>query len=263
MQLLNSSVTFTANVTAPNPTPTGTVTFFSDGTAIGTIPMTTDGAIVSLALSGSAAYATTALTTGTHQITATYSGDPGFMPSTSLPVGNIVADFTNNTKGETTQKVMPGAATTFTFVLTPVGSSTFLNDTTLTITGLPTGTTYTFSPAVITAGSGATTVTLSLTTSNSLRAANHAPQAPGSHDGVPISLAVLGIFGLGAIRKYRKQMPRLMLAVLLVLSSLLPLAAMSGCAGGYFGFDPTNYNILVTGTEGQIQHTATTTLVVQ
>jgi hypothetical protein len=74
---------------------------------------------------------------------------------------------------------------------------------------------------------------------------------------------VLGLAGLGAIRRYRKQMPRLLLAVLLVLTSLLPLAAMSGCAGGYFALDPTNYTIQVTGTEGPVQHTATTTLVVQ
>jgi hypothetical protein len=116
---------------------------------------------------------------------------------------------------------------------------------------------------VIAAGSGATTVTLSLTTSKTLHAANHVPVAPGSNGGVPVSLAILGLAGLGAIRKYRKQMPRLMMVALLMLASLLPIAAMTGCAGGYFGFDPTTFTLNVTGTEGPIQHTATTTLVVQ
>jgi hypothetical protein len=51
--------------------------------------------------------------------------------------------------------------------------------------------------------------------------------------------------------------------VLLSLASLLPIAAMTGCAGGYFALDPNTYSIQVTGTEGPIQHTATTTLVVQ
>jgi hypothetical protein len=264
IELVNSSVTFTANVTAPNPTPTGTVTFFDNGTAIGTTQMSTNGgAIVSLALSGSATYTTSLLTTGTHTITATYSGDSAFMPSSSLPAVNIVADFTNNTKGETMQKMFPGGSTMYTFVLTPVGSDKFLSDTTVTVSGLPEGTTYSFSPAVISAGSSATTVTLTVTTSKSLKAANHTPAAPGSSNDVPISLAAIGLAGLGAIRRYRKQMPRLMLAVLLVLASLLPLAAMSGCAGGYFALNPTNYTIQVTGTEGPIQHTATTTLVVQ
>jgi hypothetical protein len=273
MQLVSSMVTFTANVTAPTPTPTGMITFYDGSTALGTAPMSTDGtAVVSLALSGSAAFATSSLTSGSHQITASYSGDTGFMPSTSAPVANIVADFTNVATGATEQKMFPGGTTSYTFVLTPVGASTFLNDTTLTIAGLPTGTTYTFSPAVIKAGSGPTTVTLSLTTSSTLKAANHAPAAPGSavpgsdggsHGGVPASLAILGLAGMGAVRRYRKQMPRLMMMVLLTLASLLPIAAMTGCAGGYFALDPNTYSIQVTGTEGPIQHTATTTLVVQ
>jgi hypothetical protein len=38
---------------------------------------------------------------------------------------------------------------------------------------------------------------------------------------------------------------------------------MTGCAGGYFTLNPTTYTIQVTGTEGPIQHTASTTLIVQ
>ncbi len=264
MQLLNSTVTFTANVTAPNPTPTGTVTFFDGTTAIGSAPLSTDGtAVVSLALSGSAAYATSSLTAGAHQITASYSGDTGFMPSASAPVANVVADFTNAATGTTTQKMFPGGTTSYTFLLTPVGADKFLSDTSVTIAGLPEGTTYSFSPAVIKAGSGATTVTLTLTTSKTLKAENHAPPAAGSGGGVTTTLAMLGLLGMGAIRRYRKQMPRLMLLVLVSLASLLPIAAMTGCAGGYFALDPNTYTLNVTGIEGSIQHTATTTLVVQ
>ena len=58
-------------------------------------------------------------------------------------------------------------------------------------------------------------------------------------------------------------MPRLMMLLLLSIASLLPIAALSGCAGGYFTLTPTTYNLNVTGTEGTIQHTATTTLIVQ
>ncbi len=43
IQLLHTMVTFTANVTAPSPTPTGMVTFFDGGTAIGTSALNTNG----------------------------------------------------------------------------------------------------------------------------------------------------------------------------------------------------------------------------
>ena len=264
MQLLNSTVTFIASVSAPIPTPTGMITFYDGTTVIGTAPMSTNGsAVVSFETSGNAAYTTSSLSPGAHQITASYSGDTGFMPSTSAPVANIVADFTNAATGTVTQKMFPGGSTSYTFVLTPVGSTTFLSDTSVTIEGLPEGTTYSFSPAVIKAGSGATTVTLTLTTSKTLKAESGAPEAPGSSHGVPITLAILGLAGMGAIRRHRKQMPRLMMLVLLSIASLLPIAAMTGCAGGYFALDPNTYTLKVTGTEGPIQHTATTTLVVQ
>ena len=265
VQLFNSMVTFTAKVTTPSPTPTGTGIFYDGSTAIGTASLSTNGtAVVSFSNNGDAAYSTATLAAGTHTITAAYSGDTSFMSSTSAPLTNIVADFTNKATGTTTRNMFPGDTASYTFVLTPVGSSTFLTSTTLDIDGLPKGTTYTFSPAVIPAGAGPTTVTLTLTTSASLTAENHAPAAPGStHPGLPIALSMLGLAGIGAIRRRKKQLPRLMMLALLAVASLLPIAALTGCAGGYFALTPTNYNIQVTGTEGPIQHTATTTLIVQ
>ena len=265
VELLNSMVTFTAKVTTAAPTPTGTVVFYDGATAIGTAPLSTNGtAVVTLSNNGDASYSTTTLAAGSHTITAAYSGDASFMDSTSAPLTNIVADFTNKATGTTTQNLFPGDSTSYTFVLSPVGSSTFLSDTKLDIDGLPKGTTYTFSPAVIAAGSGPTTVTLKLTTSNALSAENHAPAAPGSfRPGLPIALSMLGLVGIGAIRRRRKQLPRLMMLALLAIASLLPIAAITGCAGGYFTLTPTHYSLDVTGTEGSIQHTASTTLIVQ
>jgi hypothetical protein len=51
--------------------------------------------------------------------------------------------------------------------------------------------------------------------------------------------------------------------LLLALGSILPIAALSGCAGGYFTLNPTTYTLTVNGTEGAIQHAATATLIVQ
>ena len=132
------------------------------------------------------------------------------------------------------------------------------------IDGLPKGTTFTFSPATIAAGSGTTTVTLSVTTSNTLSSANRVPAGtPTPRRGAPIALGLLGLIGLGAARKHGRKMPRMLMVLLLFLGTLLPVAALSGCAGGYFTLTPTTYSVTATGTEGTIQHSATTTLVVQ
>jgi hypothetical protein len=264
-QLLHTGVTFTANVTAPSPNATGTVTFMDGTTILGTAPLSANGGVtVSLTTNANAAYATTALLTGPHQIVAVYSGDSTFAPSTSAPAANMVEDFTNTNTGAASQNVFPGATTTYTFTLAPVSATTFLNDVTVAVDGLPTGSTYTFTPSTITAGSGSTQVVLSVTTSSSLSARNHVPQnGPSPRNELPITVAMLGLVGLGAARKLRHKIPRTLMLLLLMVGSLLPIAALSGCAGGYFALNPTTYSLTVNGTEGPVQHAASATLIVQ
>jgi hypothetical protein len=264
-QLLHTGVTFTANVTAPSPNATGTVTFMDGTTILGTAALSANGTtVVTLTTNANAAYATSNLVTGQHQITAVYSGDSNFAPSTSAPATNVVEDFTNTNSGAASQNMFPGAATTYTFTLAPVGATTFLNDVTVSVAGLPPGSTYTFSPATITAGSGSTQITLSVQTSATLSAQNHLPQTPAApHTQLPIALGIIGLAGLGATRKLRHKIPRTLMLLLLTLGSLLPIAALSGCAGGYFTLNPTTYSLTVTGVEGPVQHAATATLIVQ
>ena len=76
-----STVVLTATVTAVAPgvgTPSGTVQFRIDGSAV--------GAPVVLNASGQAAYSTSTLTTGRHTVSVVYSGSAGFNASTS---GNL------------------------------------------------------------------------------------------------------------------------------------------------------------------------------
>ena len=266
-ELLGTTVTFTANVTSTYPaTLTGTVTFMDGTTVIGSAPMTTNGGVtVTFAASGNAAFATNTLAAGAHQISAVYSGDTNFAASSAAPVTNTVEDFTNTNSGAASQNVFPGDSTSYTFTLAPVGAKTFLDDVSLTITGLPTGSTYTFSPATVAAGGGSATVTLTVKTSSTLSAQNRAPRGGSESNGRgTIALGMLGLAGLEAIRRRRRQMPRMLLMVLLAAASLLPIAAMSGCAGGgYFALTPTTYSITVTGSESSIQHAATASLIVQ
>ena len=75
------SVTFTATVTGPNATPTGTITFLDGATTIGTGNL--DG-------TGKATMATSALVVGNHPITVHYGGDSNFGAVTSAPITQTV-----------------------------------------------------------------------------------------------------------------------------------------------------------------------------
>jgi hypothetical protein len=78
------AVTFTATVAAAAPgsgTPTGTVTFKDGSTTLGTATLS----------GGAATLTTSALAAGSHPITATYSGDANFAPSTSATLTQVVS----------------------------------------------------------------------------------------------------------------------------------------------------------------------------
>ena len=84
------SVTFTATVAAAAPgsgTPTGTVVFYDDSTALGPATLT----------NGTAILTTAALVAGSYSITAQYGGDANFTGSTSAAVTQVV-----NQDGSTT-----------------------------------------------------------------------------------------------------------------------------------------------------------------
>jgi hypothetical protein len=80
------SLTFTANVAAVAPgagTPTGSVQFEIDGADFGTAVELVNGSAMSAAID--------TLGAGTHSITAVYSGDPVFVPSTAATLSQAVA----------------------------------------------------------------------------------------------------------------------------------------------------------------------------
>ncbi|HEV2186879.1 MAG TPA: Ig-like domain repeat protein, partial [Stellaceae bacterium] len=125
-------VTFTATVSPVAPgsgTPTGTVTFFTDG-----FPN-----IVSVNGSGQATLTTSNFGVGSHFVYAIYSGDGNFNSSTvNLPGNNQVVnqDATTTAVGASPNPSTPGQAVTFTATVTanapgagtPTGSVTFVFD---------------------------------------------------------------------------------------------------------------------------------------
>ena len=216
--------TFTATVAASmvsRPSPSGTVSFY-DGTTL----------LASVALSGgSAAYATSALTTGSHSITAAYSGDANFNPNTSstttqVTVAALTPAFTLTT-GSPTLSLTQGQTGVATLTLT--ANAAFSGVVALTCSGSPANASCSVNPASVTlAPGGSSTATLVITTTTS-KAALEGPASPwqkSSGTGSPLSLSLAAV-GLFAGWKWRKRWPMLISLLVLGISGL----AISACGG--------------------------------
>ncbi len=241
-----NAVTMTATVTAEA---TGTVTFFDDATALGTAPI--GGTTATLVIG-----TLSPLTPGAHNITAHYNGDTNHAPVTSFAVSLIVtptvtADFALANKTPP-QIIPPGAAASFTIAVTSV-NATFTNTVTLTASGLPPGSSYTFTPASVTPGASGASSTLTISVPKQSVALHR-------HSQTPLVLALL-LVPFAALRRRRKAPARLALWLLLALSSF---GAVTGCgSGGYFNQPERSYVITVTGTSGDLVHNTTATLTVE
>jgi hypothetical protein len=151
---LGQTVTFTATVTAVAPatgTPTGTVTFRDGSNTLATGTLS----------AGRATFSTSALTVGSHSITAVYSGDSIFSGSTSAALAQTVNTAASSTAVVSSQNpTVFGQTVTFTATVTPVapatgtptGSVTFRNGTTTIGTGTLSGGVATFSTSSLAIG---------------------------------------------------------------------------------------------------------------
>ncbi len=155
---LGQSVMFSVNVTGGGPTPTGTVQFYdgdpsSGGQPIGT-PQTLDG-------SGQASVSTGALSVGTHQIYASYSGDGTYFSDTDLLTGGqvVTPDVTTTSVSSAQPSTTYGDQAIFTALVsaafggTPTGTVEFFDG----MTDIGTGTLNSIGVATF------TTTTLSAT----------------------------------------------------------------------------------------------------
>jgi hypothetical protein len=226
--------------------PTGTVTFFDNGTALRSEPVT-----------AGVAQLTTLLPVGaTSAITATYSGDGNFLGSASSNSAGVVVapqDFTFTATGTSSFTAAPGAVATYNFGLTPLSGS-YAGPVTFTVTGLPAGAMASFTPSSVAASGGAQTVTMSVQTAVAVAHSNGYPLGRG----VVLALLLLPFVRMRSVREKLKV--RLLLMVLLLAGMTV---AMSGCgsSNGFLLQSPQTYTL--TATSGPVQHSQTTTLIVQ
>lgn len=260
--VVGASVVLTATVTGGSGAnaPTGTVTFIDGTTALGT---------GTLNASGIATYSTSALTAGSHGITANYGGDTNNAASVSSSVPVSVwpgpPDFTL-ALSSASGTFKAGSPITVTITLTSVNG--FNASSTLSCGSLPKNTKCVFSSSSLTPGSsGTATSTLTIDTDVSTTSSVVDPgvnNSPHPRSGRPLELAgTAGLLMLLPLIVGRsRKMHRLLLAVCgFACLGLLTTMGVSGCGGG-----PTTpkgtYSVQVTAVAGSTTHTATYSLTV-
>jgi hypothetical protein len=256
------------------PYPTGSTSFYvavGDGTALGSAQL---NATVAGSVAGTFVYspaAGTTPTTGIDTLSVTFTpNDATDYTTATATVALTVESFSVALSGVPTQTVTDGGTATIDLSVSPVGSTTLPAAVTLTVTGLPANTTYTFTPTEVAAGSPATKVTLVIETTNSQTSNSQSarntepPSYPTRHR--PFPLVPLGFaFAAGGIfcgfRRFKALRLGFAMVALVGISTVL-----GGCSGGVgttSATAPGTYVITVTATSGTQHESTTFTLVVQ
>ncbi len=237
------SVTVTAHIVSlANSAPSGSV-LFSDGA----IPLST----VTVA-AGAASFSTSSLAPGvTHSLTAVYSGDANFLTSSSTAATVTVAPLSFTLISISGNAgVVPGGTAAYHMMLTPGSGAAFPDPVTLSATGLPPGSTVTFQPATIPAGSGPTAFTMMIQTGNP-QAMRSGRLSGGSLAPMALEFLLLPMAGIKPIRRRLRKMPGLLMMLAAAALSLGAMACLSSCGsnGGFFNQAAQSYDVVVTATD--------------
>lgn len=232
--------------------PTGTVAFSVDGGSAAT---------ATLSGTGVAALSTSSLTVGAHSISATYSGDANYAAASSSQLSILVgADFSIS-GGNSWVTTQSGSTANFNIALSPSdGVTVFPSPITLSVSGLPSGATYSFSPASIAAGSGPVTVVLAVQLPQA--SASLQPETRRGPRSMPLGLALLLLPFAARARKMGKRLGSLM--TILFMACLATAIGLSGCSSVN---GQTTYDVTVTanetGSAGTLSHSTYVTLTVK
>ena len=249
--------------------PTGSITLL-DGAA----PLS----IQPLSAASSAVYTTTTLALGSHALSAVYSGDTNFLPSTSavatVAVG-AASDFTLTPTNSTAQSVPSGSSATFTFSVQTQGAP-LSSPIALAVVGAPLGATASINPSYLPPGGAVTTFTLSVLTPKAEILRPPRPFAPQS----PIPAPLFAVLLFPAIAFARRSRPKCQIGTraprrspvviaVTAASCILPLVFATGCGNRVNtapeSIDATTYTLTVTATAtspagAALQHSVNVTL---
>ncbi len=230
--------------------PTGTVQFVDGGTLVAT------GTVVN----GSAAGVYSAPTSGVHNLGAIYSGDSNFLSSASpvqVTSTDAIPDFALTLSGASGGTAITGAALTYN-LLVSAQPAPFTGGVTLSVSGLPTGATASFSPVQVVPGAGSVPVIMTVQLPAVL-----ASVSPYRQPVVRCGLVLL-VMGISGVRLRR---PRSTAFLALCCVSLTGCGARTvGEAAG--GLTSKTYALQITGTSTNlvgsvVTHSLQATLIVQ
>jgi hypothetical protein len=246
---ISNPVTFTAAIPSFGVAPTGTVNFLDGTTPLGSAAVS----------AGSATFTTSALTLGTHSITAVYSGDSSYTPATSGALSETLQDFTVALTGNRavtgTATVSIGGVASYPLVISPVGGATLPAAVSLSVTGLPLGLIGVFTPATVAANSAATNVTLQVGPPG--KADLQPRRDPFRGSALPVAL---GLILLPFAARLRKRAYRWRGLAVLALAGAALAAGFTGCG---FHMTPQSSSLTITAASGALSHTLTVNLTVQ
>jgi len=229
--------------------PTGTVAFYDGATQLG-----------SSALSdGVATFTTSALTMGTHAISAVYSGDANYKTASSVAMMETIEDFTIAVapgSSSRTPTVYPGGSASYSLVVSPLGGATMAGALSLSVDGIPPDSTAVFSPAVVAMNSGTTSIALTVKTP-SLTAVQPDRNPPG-RGAIPMALGLVLLPFAGRLRKARR---RWIPMVLLSIAGAAFALGVTGC--GAVTYTPRSFTMAVKATSGNLSHNAMVKITVE
>jgi hypothetical protein len=217
-----TSITLTAILTSPTSgVPTGTVSFYTGTTLVGSAPVN----------AGTAVLATTALPVGADMVTAAYSDDTNFSAVTSQSILITIAAGFGATSSTTALAFQPNyQEAQAVLTINPGGRTDTLS---FSCQGLPTKLSCAFSPVTLPLSglSAAQSVQLLVSNSGATASVREAPvDGRFVHGTVVLAMLPLAAILLAGLRK--RRLPMLMLLGLLTLGAA---AGLSGC-----GTSPTS-----------------------
>jgi sugar lactone lactonase YvrE len=251
--ILGAPVTLTATVTSTTSgTPAESVNFYDGATLLNAAPAPLSGGVAALTL--------TTLPVGANSLTAVYSGNTDFIASTSAAVSaTVLAPQFTIAATPSAQVVVPLHSVDYTITLTPA-NATFVYPVTLSVSGLPTGVTASFSPSSVAAGAATTAVTMTLSAGGSARMEKNL-RFWGS--GGSVLALLLPLFFTRRTRATARRWSRR--SGLWIALFLLALAStLAGCGdGGFYSHGSQNSTVTVTAVSGPYTQTTNVTLTVQ
>jgi len=168
--------------------------------------------------------------------------------------------------GPASGTVIPGQSIVYQVNVTPMYGS-YAGTVYFAASGLPTGATATFSPTSIAANGGPQTITVTILTAPASATAQRPPPPSSGRPAAPapLALALLGLLGLGALRKQRRAIKRFFCVLVLLAGGAAMTLSLNGCGApnGFFAQAPQNYSITITATSGSLQRSTGVTLNVQ